>query len=335
MSSPVKEPPVKRSKGDEDFEDVDESHGLAPRQAGLQESKDATPPEWSEKFKEDLLSGMQSIVQQHLQGLSNDVGELKTKVVAIEGKVDNALNTASEAKNLAESVRSEMAEIKQQPTQQITAAVDEQINAKIKSIQSELKKSTGINSNMLVMGGLKSVSFDAAYEWIEKIVTDVGVPPLSIFMKGTEWKGLIFAKFPNMCDAKTALKAIESKFVKENSSQTQNERFWVNFEQPFEQRVPNSFMFGLCKQLLEWKIENIKIDTDIGIMKWGQKEILKVKVINSMLVLDWLDKDWGSWSELQSSKELAELRDAANQKLSNSKDAQKKGVGKGKSLSTP
>ena len=119
---------------------------------------------------------------------------------------------------------------------------------------------------------------------------------------------------------------------KENATkENKKDNLWCNYELPLEHRVPNSFLFALKRQFVAWKWDEgyFKVDPDLGLMKAGGKDILKAKVINDVLVLDWVDGSWEEWSDLTSSKEFLKLREEASTKLANKKAQTHKGAGKG------
>ena len=107
-------PPRKMRREDGGMEvEVPDGHdptgGLAPRQMQQEAEGVDALPQWFGQLKSELLEGMGGIVeqklapiQQEIQSVKSNVGELKNKVMVIEG-------VANDAKQLAESVKSELA----------------------------------------------------------------------------------------------------------------------------------------------------------------------------------------------------------------------------------
>ena len=66
-------------------------------------------PAWARGLKEDILIGVRGAVQDELRGVKKDVMDLTAKVATIENTAEKALKAASEAKEIATNMRSEMA----------------------------------------------------------------------------------------------------------------------------------------------------------------------------------------------------------------------------------
>ena len=100
-----------------------------------------------------------------------------------------------------------------------------------------------------------------------------------------------------------------------------------------DKRTAESVLFAFKRMLTEWNYakESVKIDTDTCCLKVGGKEILKTRVENFVLQVQWMDGEWEHREELQTNDAFKTLRDSAQQKLDRAKDAGSKGKAKGKS----
>ena len=105
------------------------------------EAVDKDTPIWARNLKKDFLSGVRSIVKEEIQVLQNDVGTLKTKVQEIDGKADEALGLAREAKQATEILESKMTLMKGVPKEEISACVAQTIKDRIGDIENKIGKS--------------------------------------------------------------------------------------------------------------------------------------------------------------------------------------------------
>ena len=93
-----------------------------------------------------------------------------------------------------------------------------------------------------------------------------------------------------------------------------------------------SFLLGLKRQMINgWGYAKsaVKVDDNTMIMKVGGMEVLRAGVHNQTLCTEWLNKEWQSWEELQSSKKLKELMDKGAKSLYEAFQKRGKGDGKG------
>ena len=77
---------------------------------------------------------------------------------------------------------------------------------------------------------------------------------------------------------------------------------------------------------------HVKVDDKSMMMKVGRKPVLATSVSDGCIKLEWLDKEWRDWRELQESAELNELIGTANASLAKAASAQPKGKGKGPNI---
>ena len=99
----------------------------------------------------------------------------------------------------------------------------------------------------------------------------------------------------------------------------------------YRQRVANSFLFAMRRQLIEWKFapKSIYVHTDTHIMKVKGADVLEAEVVGDEFQRHWLNEDWGQWTELQQSPELAQIQQSAKERLAKSRMETSKGAGKG------
>jgi hypothetical protein len=108
-------------------------------------------------------------------------------------------------------------------------------------------------------------------------------------------------------------------------------KLWAKPDQPLDVRTSASVLYGLRKMLVSWGYSKacVKVDADTSTLKVAGQPIVKVVVNDFALTLEWEDGEWESWGSLQSSGELAAVKQAAQTKLTEAKDRSTfKGKGK-------
>ena len=216
---------------------------------------------------------------------------------------------------------------------------DSALHEKFKSIENEISylrgaaASGGVGSTTtLVMGGFQGTSFEAAKIWIEK---SLGYSA-NVFMmdqSADKFKGFLFIKLPSLGEAQTVLTKLKEAADKENRARGPTSRMWVDYKAPIEIRVVRGFLFGLRRQLMEWKVavnpKSINVNMDTGILQVDKKDVVKAEVEGDEFKLEWLNSEWAHWGELQQSKELQEITKSARSRLASSRANTAKGAGKG------
>ena len=77
----------------------------------------------------------------------------------------------------------------------------------------------------------------------------------------------------------------------------------------------------------------MRVNTETCTLSVAGTEVAKASVDDYMLKLEWCDGQWEQWQELQSSKDLADLKGGAQEKLNNARNASSAaGKGKGKTF---
>ena len=99
-----------------------------------------------------------------------------------------------------------------------------------------------------------------------------------------------------------------------------------DFDAPIEERVLGNFLLSLRWQFIQWHFEKayIKMNTDEGVMKARNKEVLKVWVWEGEFKLERLNKDWERWKELRESNEFKEVRKKPEDSIKRSKEEKTK-----------
>ena len=84
-----------------------------------------------------------------------------------------------------------------------------------------------------VYGGLENLSYQAAEEWITVNMEEFSLPkPSEIYRKGNEFKGTVFAKFPNADAMRQAVQRMHR-----NPSKVRQAQVWCKPNRPIDERL--------------------------------------------------------------------------------------------------
>ena len=86
-----------------------------------------------------------------------------------------------------------------------------------------------------------------------------------------------------------------------------------------------SVLYGMKKMLIGWGYSKgcVKVDPESSTLFVAERAIVKATISDFTLSLRWADGEWESWEDLQSSSELAAVKDTAKSKLDKAKQAAK------------
>ena len=103
---------------------------------------------------------------------------------------------------------------------------------------------------------------------------------------------------------------------------------WAKPDQPIQERIENSVLFGIKYLLNSWNYPRncIWVDADAKTISCGQELVATVRVANGELKVDYSD-DWGSWDIFVSDKALSDMIAKARAKLERG-EGKSKGKGK-------
>ena len=180
VSTPIKSPAPKKSRGDERAIDVE-----AMPDSGSQSS--TQPPAWAAAMQQQILAGVRGVIQDEMQAVKTEVKILTNRVESVEITTQQARACAEETKNIAVSARDSKSAI----------SVDEIT----KIIETKLEMRTTNESEHIdtaVFGRFGHMTEQAAQDWISHRMKQFNLPePVEMYYKGDEFKGIVYAKYPN------------------------------------------------------------------------------------------------------------------------------------------
>ena len=124
---------------------------------------------------------------------------------------------------------------------------------------------------------------------------------------------------------------MQEAVAKENFGKESENKIWVDFERPVEERACRGFLSALRKQLIEWEFpkECLKTVFDSGVLEVEGEPVVKVHVDKSGFQVSWVDQKWATWEGLQNSSELPAMIQKAKSKIADNRAKKTKGSGKG------
>ena len=225
-------------------------------------------------------SGMEALLERvfdkKMGGLMKSVDEIKREMEEMK----------------ARSVgRKEWVEGREEDQKKMKSVVEEVVKEKMKDLEGEgggeevrkriqdmEERLSGMSmgrkgGKVAIFGGLTECDDEKEAEgWIkEKLGPLLSAEIEEVFIKGENFKGIVFVKF--MCP-KACLKAIN--FMKMAKLKYGVRSVWANEDKEIQDRAPIAVMFGLKKQLIAWGFarSEIKIMEEEKCMKNGGEVVL-------------------------------------------------------------
>ena len=183
----------------------------------------------------------------------------------------------------------------------------------------------------LVIGGLQTLAgLDEVQAWMKTKLWDAyGPQPVEVYLKG-DFRGVAFAKFSNTGDRDEAVKLFQKGSFREGGN-----RVWAKPDQPLEQRILNSFAFGLKYLFKNWgyPAKAVWADPEVGKVWLGDDVVAQAFIDGRALKVEY-GPGWEVWLKDAAHPEFPDLLSRLNGKIGNtaSKGAGKAG-GKGKAKS--
>ena len=104
----------------------------------------------------------------------------------------------------------------------------------------------------------------------------------------------------------------------------------MNPDLPNSTRTMNSFWLGLNRVPVDWKFDNtsLQVDTNSHAFSVAGDVVMRTKVVDYKMQIEWVKAAWGAWPELVEACELKALIQTAQEKLSQAQSRLDKGKGK-------
>ena len=144
-----------------------------------------------------------------------------------------------------------------------------------------------------------------------------------MYIKGNEFKGILFLKFSNTGMRDNAI----HQFLNA-STDFHGNRMWMAADKPIEVRVPMQILRNIRKELISWDFSSASlwIDENTSSLYWNGDFIMSTEVKNSSLQLAF----GPTWQAFLADSRLKELVLQGNSSLQQSFLSRAKGKGQGK-----
>ena len=330
MSTPVKSPAQKKSRGDDALDDANVVMRTNERQSEPSVTLSAI-----KGLLQESLNPLHASVKEMKRDLSDfkvevmeDISQVKSRV----GKVEDNMKMANIRMKDLEGKVDQAAAPRANPDLEKKVQEMKDIEKSMKSMlsQSAAAPLPGASAQDVtaVIGGLSGLStLEEAEAWVRKQLGEWKLSaPLRIYKKDDDFKGLAFARFSNHEAMSATVEAFNSKGI-----MLKEKKIWSKVERPIHIRAPNTFLFRLKALMTQWGYDkkSVYVNEDLGSMDICGVRVLTATVKDGSLNLDWILKDFESWQELQTNADYLANIEKCNESLKSSRGAQSKGVGKG------
>ena len=245
-----------------------------------------------------------------------------TRLKNVEACVKEACSQAGRAETVALEAKTCVQELREELSRGPPGGttIDGELQKRVQDLEAKIVSGLQVTqhaeSSTLAMGGFK-ISLDAATLWTNKVLqASKDHLPAETYKLGKpeeQFKGLLFMRFCSPSQATTALKSLKAAAFAENQSKESQDRLWCDFKTPIEERTCNGFLFGLRRQLIEWKFPSqcVKVEKECHLLKVAGKAIVQVRVQGDEFKVNWLSQEWAEWPQIQTSNELAAIMKVA------------------------
>ena len=280
-----------------------------------------------DKKNNNLESKIEANIESHLTPIKNTlatfVADLKTLKESVREELKVVALQFEEMKSEMESAKARISSIEAEFT-------------KLKLKPTSLPQTTKSERDLVaVIGNIPGAdSFEAARKWVQDFCTtnNMKVPKDEAVFFKSRFTGIVFAKFLSEIERNQFVDAVRAipKGFEDMGDFTK--KTWAKPDQPIDVRTSESVLFAVKRMLVTWGYSKACLNVNLGSssLEVAGTSIVKVKVKDFSLDLEWADGEWERWDALQSSSELSEIKAAAASKLCAAKEMKMfKGKGKG------
>ena len=203
--------------------------------------------------------------------------------------------------------------------------------SQISALEAELAKMRRGHGQgvVAVIGGLTGYDGEAWKAWLATRLGDQsGEKHVGMFWKGT-WAGMMWVKYGTADARDKAVKVVRDMGMA---------GVWAAPDRPLEDRVVGSHLLGLKKLLVDWGVcdrRDVRVDMEVSPMTIKMKGegndwtlVATARVQDGAVAMQWMEKWWGEWAELQADEGYKKLATTAKDKLAKSAGGMAKGSGK-------
>ena len=194
----------------------------------------------------------------------------------------------------------------------VSSAIEERLQQMQKQIaelqeghQIGLPTSASPYSCAAVVGGLTGFGGKGeAVEWIEHKFRSLGCMRIvDTYMKGDTFNGMLFVKFADKVSRDTAVMKFRAAYL-----QRDGKHVWAKADLPIDKRVPEQYLFGLKRVLVNWGFNKgiVRVDTSSASLAVAGEQLVVSTVVAGKLHNAWFGA-WAGWAESHEAAEVVEL----------------------------
>ena len=266
------------------------------------------------KFTE-LSVSTETKVDQLRTDVKVETTSILSRLQAVEKEIDNAKNKFADAPHVDGS-----------NTNAVKIRTIEQQLQEMKDMR-EKDKRDDVHSKVAFVGGLGTDwSESEAKQWLQQKFEGAGaLKPSDVYAKG-DFRGFLYAKYETKAMRDTSVERLRRASLTRNGS-----RVWATEHKPYDQRVPQSFLFGLKRLMVEWgdspKAVWVNTDAEPYELTCNREPVVSATVKDGKLEVTY-EPDW---EEYLNDPKLTTLRQTCDEQLKKALKYGGKGKGKNKS----
>ena len=301
--------------------------------AGMEEAPTSTDQKLDKLMAMMTKVAVKDDLEEMKRSLLKDV-EVNTKVAISEAvdPIKNKIADIEQNMGLIQGLERSVKEMQQTTVTktEVQAMIAEAVTSKLNFSSAPGDAAHALNSNTAIVGGLDGLgSLEEAESWLKAELATIKAPnPLGVFIKGDEYKGIVFAKFPGPSSLDPALTLMRKK----KNLTFKGKKVWANVDRPIAIRAPFKLLLAIQKMLVVWDLgfkKKLQVDDNEMVLKFSNVPILSAVCVDGAVKLTLLSAEWEAWEELLQDPSSLEIMSTCNDALAKAQEMQGKGGGKG------
>ncbi|CAE8650059.1 unnamed protein product [Polarella glacialis] len=286
--------------------------GVRPRSMQFEQEMPATPEAAHSASAPLTLGAIAGLLDEKLAPVTSSVASLTLRLNKLQENFESQFaDTRLEMETNIEILDSRVSSVESAISK--VALLESTLEGLIKRSQDELLNFKGASQttsapdvvSTTVIGGLSSLgNSESGIQWVKDKLWWTNAPqPTDVFTKGSDYIGLVFAKFATASERDRAISTLNQ--AKEKMSDGKMVR--ASPDRPVEERAVRRILFGakdmLYQKGLAW--DSLWVEPESGVLQFDTDIVMTVSVLNSTISVNY-GTDWetylagGTWTDLMS-----------------------------------